>query len=72
MCTFNGNEFKFIFDVVNWPDIPPSYVTGIMDVKTYKVYPPTLNCLIHLDGGSINFFKADITLFEPPAPENKK
>jgi hypothetical protein len=72
MCTFNGNEFKFVFDVVEWPDIPPPYVTGIMDKKTYKMYPPTLNCLIHLDGGSINFFKDDLTFFEPPAPENKK
>jgi hypothetical protein len=43
-----------------------------MDKKTYKMYPPTLNCLIHMDGGSINFFKDDLALFEPPAPDNKK
>jgi hypothetical protein len=71
MCTFDGSDYTFIFDSVAWPEIPPPYVTGIMDNRTFKMYPPTLNCLIHLDGGSINFFEADLTLYEKPATDKE-
>jgi hypothetical protein len=47
LCSFPAHNVEFLYDAEKDADTPP-YITGLVDKLTKKLYPATLNSMIHL------------------------
>ena len=68
LCTFPSHNIEFLYDAEKDADNPP-FITGMVDKLTKKLYPATLNSMIHLGATEMNLFEDDLDSFEVPDSE---